>query len=106
MLNIMRNRGTFLLYVSRKKLFMSWESPTTVYTSLEATIRRRNSLSPTGTVANLQLNLTGLGQIYPTVHFFSAVFLYEILLLLPLPQRGGKYIKTILRGVLSSLISP
>lgn len=54
---------------------MSWESPTTMYTSLEATIRRRNSLSPIGTEVNLQLNLTGLGQIYPTVHFFPAIFL-------------------------------
>lgn len=85
---------------------MSWECPTTMYTSLEATVRRRNSVSPTGTKANLQLNLIGLRQIYHTLHFFPAVFLYEILLLLPLPQRGGKYIKTVSRGVLSSLISP
>lgn len=75
------------MYVSRKKsVFMSWECPTTMNTSLEANMRRRNSLSPTGTKANLQLNLIGLGQIYPTLHFFPAVFLYEILLL-PLPQR-------------------
>ena len=77
-----------------------------MYTTLEATLRRRNSLSPTGTKANLHLNLIGFCQIYPTVHFFfPALFLYEIFLLLPVPQRGGEYIKPVLRNTHSSLIS-
>ena len=81
-------------------------SPQTMYTTLEATLRRRNSLSPTGTKATLHLNLIDFVRFIPLcIFFFPALFLYEILLLLAVPQRGGEYIKPVLRNTHSSLIS-
>ena len=68
----------FLLGISRKKyFFMSHKSKTTCIT-LEATLERRNSLSPTGTRVYLHLNVNEFLSDFPyCALFYPALFLCE-----------------------------
>ena len=63
--------------VSRKKVFL-YEIKglkQCVCTILEATLGRRNSLSPTATRVYVPLSLIRFCQIVPIIHFFPTLFL-------------------------------
>lgn len=70
-----RGRGA-LLDVSRKKYFFMSYWPKTMCTALEATLERRNSLSPTGTRVYLHLNIIEFLSDFPHHAFFPPA-LYE-----------------------------
>lgn len=83
--------------ISRKNYFFMSCSPKTTYTTLEATLRRRNRLSPTGTKVNLHWNLIGFCQIYPTVHFFSCTISVWNFTSPSCPPKRGKIYQTSLK---------
>lgn len=88
LLNIMKRRGAFYWMFLGKKYFFMRHRPKPMSTTLEATLGRKNSLSPTGTRVYVHLNLVGFCQIFPIFLFSSALFLYKNSLLLSIPQRG------------------
>lgn len=73
------------MFLEKKYFFMRYK-PQRIHTTLEATLRRRNSLSPTGTRVYLHLNLIGFYQIVPLVLFSPCTNLQYATFFPPFPE--------------------